>query len=495
MVPKPTGPDAPAPQHRAQRCAWSEKRGSLLLSALQRLLEACGIGPLLRRHLLCGLLCLGRHTLTGLLRTDGRISQDWTADYRLYSRGRVDPQDIFSVLRQEICRRAPPGRPLVLAMDDTLLRKRGRKIPGVAWRRDPLSPPFQTNLVLGQRVLQTSLMLPLGKQGQALAVPIDFTQAPTAVKPRPKAGPEAQKAYREERKQRNINKVALKRLEYLERWFGEQGEKRPRWLVVDNRLTNRTVLRGKPGSVVLIGRVRKDAKLYGLPEPGSHPCRIYGPPQQTPEQIRQDQARPWQTVRAYAAGKVHKFKVKVLGPLRWRGMGRQNFKLVVIAPLAYRLRKKGQTLYREPAYLLCSDAQADLTQVLQAYLWRWGIEVNFRDEKTLLGVGQAQVRCPESVARLPAAAVGAYGLLLLAGVEAFGAQGAAPDVPVPAWYKKRRGQRAGTMELLQQLRRECWQEAIAPAPSDFTSRDRGAQKSLPPPIPPLDSAVFCAVAG
>lgn len=496
MVPKPAGTDASAPHHPGGRCASGAKGGSSLLSALRRLLEAGGVCPLLRRHLLCCLLCLGRHTLTGLLRTDGRISQDWTADYRLYARARVDPQNLFAVVREEIGRRAPRQRPLVLAMDDTLLRKRGRKIPGVAWRRDPLSPPFQVNLVLGQRVLQTSLMLPLGRQGQALAVPIDLTQAPTAVKPHPQAGAAAQQAYREEQKQRNLNAVALGRLEYLERWFGAQGESRPRWLVVDNRLTNRTVLRSKPGAVTLIGRIRKDAKLYGLPEAGAPACRIYGAPQPTPEQIRQDAARPWQTVRAYAAGKVHDFRVKVLRTLRWRGMGRQNLMLVVLAPLGYRLQKKGKVLYREPAYLICTDAQADLQQVLQAYLWRWGIEVNFRDEKTLLGVGQAQVRNPESVARLPAMAVGAYALLLLAGVEAFGSQGAAPDVPVPAWYKNRRPQRAGTMQLLQQLRRECWQEAIAPAArSDFTAQDPGAQKSLPPPIPPLDSAVFNAVAG
>ena len=31
-------------------------------------------------------------------------------------------------------------------------------------------------------------------------------------------------------------------------------------------------------------------------------------------------------------------------------------------------------------------------KLLQYYLWRWGIEVNFRDEKTLIGTGQAQVR-------------------------------------------------------------------------------------------------------
>ena len=46
--------------------------------------------------------------------------------------------------------------------------------------------------------------------------------------------------------------------------------------------------------------------------------------------------------------------------------------------------------------------------------------MNFRDEKTLLGVGQAQVRNSVSVESAPAFAVAAYGMLLVSGQLAFG---------------------------------------------------------------------------
>ena len=37
-----------------------------------------------RRHMLSSLVGFGRHTITGLLRTQNRQQQDWTADYRFY---------------------------------------------------------------------------------------------------------------------------------------------------------------------------------------------------------------------------------------------------------------------------------------------------------------------------------------------------------------------------------------------------------------------------
>ena len=75
--------------------------------------------------------------------------------------------------------------PLVAAMDDTLLRKTGTKIQDVAYRRDPLSPPFHVNFVRGQRFLQVSAMLPACPEGPAAAraIPIRFQPAP----PLPKA--------------------------------------------------------------------------------------------------------------------------------------------------------------------------------------------------------------------------------------------------------------------------------------------------------------------
>ena len=61
----------------------------------------------LHAHVLAQLLCLGRHTVTGLLCTAGRPFQDWSADYRLYARGRVDPDALFGVGRREVAARLP----------------------------------------------------------------------------------------------------------------------------------------------------------------------------------------------------------------------------------------------------------------------------------------------------------------------------------------------------------------------------------------------------
>ncbi|HQI77672.1 MAG TPA: transposase, partial [Candidatus Latescibacteria bacterium] len=90
-----------------------------------------------RRHLLSQLLCLGRHTVTGLLGTSGRLFCDWSADYRMYSDDRVDPEALFLPVRQSLTKRLDDARPLVVAMDDTRVRKSGRKTHGVKYTRDP----------------------------------------------------------------------------------------------------------------------------------------------------------------------------------------------------------------------------------------------------------------------------------------------------------------------------------------------------------------------
>src|SRR5262249_60224374 len=91
----------------------------------------------------------------------------------------------------EGCRDGAAGRleakaDLVTAPDDSLLRKRGSKIHGVRFQRDPLSPPFHVNLVRGLRVLQTSAALPQ-PGGGARMVPIDFAHAVLPAKPRKSA--------------------------------------------------------------------------------------------------------------------------------------------------------------------------------------------------------------------------------------------------------------------------------------------------------------------
>jgi hypothetical protein len=83
---------------------------------------------------------------------------------------------------------------------------------------------------------------------------------------------------------------------------------------------------------------------------------------------------------------------------------------------------------------------------------RGQIEVNHRDEKDLLGVGQAQLRSTRSVPRHPDFVVASYSLLLLAGLHAFG-PGRSRDYPaLPKW--RRHARRASLLDLLTLLRQE-----------------------------------------
>jgi hypothetical protein len=90
--------------------------------------------------------------------------------------------------------------------------------------------------------------------------------------------------------------------------------------------------------------------------------------------------------------------------------------------------------------------------LLQCYFDRWQIEVNHREQKDTIGVGNAQVWSAKSVPRQPAFAVAGYSLLLLAGLKEFGPGRTHDFVPLPKWRKK--ANRPSALDLITQLRKE-----------------------------------------
>jgi hypothetical protein len=419
-----------------------------------------------------------------MVSTCGRQFQDWTADYRLFSKDRFAPEYLFGSVRRGVAEQLPPGAPLVVAMDDTLLRKTGTKIHGVAYRRDPLSPFFHVNFVRGQRMLQLSAALLPAADGPARMIPIDFHHCPTAKKPRKNAPEKLWDQYKENAKQCNLSLQGSQRLGRLREALDTDpgGENRNLWAVVDGSFTNAKVLKALPERTTLIGRIRKDAKLHYLPnasERKKHGRRKrYSDKTITPEQLRQGDAHPWERVSIWAAGKRHMFKVKTIAPVLWRPAGADRpLRLIAIAPLGYRANKKSRMLYRQPAYLICTDPEISLAKLIQAYVWRWDIEVNFRDEKTLLGVGQAQVRNRQSVEKVPALIVASYAMLLLAGAKAFGVNGIPDSLPLPKWRGKKKRNRASTQDLINQLRQELWGKALGQKHfSGFAEKEKEIKK-------------------
>lgn len=440
------------------------------------------------------LLCPDRSTLSNLLCTAGRSHQDWTADYRLYSRERVDESVLFQEVRTHLEGALLPEAPLVVAMDDTLVHKTGTHIEGVSWRRDPLGPKFQANLVRAQRFVQFSAAWPLSA-GQARMVPIGFFHAPSAPKPPKQADPSVQKLYRESQKQMALNQQALGHMQTLRE---QCPSSRKIIFTGDGSYTNTTVLKGLPGGCVYIGRTRKDTKLNYLPAlEGNLTGRpaSYGPEAPTPEALRVDESVPWQRVEAFACGQPHQFRIKTLERVLWRKSGAKRvLRLMVVAPLGYRLRKGSKLLYRQPAYLLCTDPDMSLEQFLQNYLWRCGIEVNFREEKSLLGTGEAQVRTKASNQHLPAVTVAAYSFLWIAALQLLTSGKSIPSIAPPKWRKPAvaREKLPSTGDLLRSLRFELWSGALRPDTFYHFVTQTAASTKSQKPSPSLPGALFNA---
>jgi hypothetical protein len=405
------------------------------------------------RQALGSLVCLGRRCLSRILWTSGRQDGSWSGEYFLHSRCRWEPQALFRPLLQRglsYC----PQRLVGVAVDDTRLRKTGRSIRQAFYARDPMSPPFHVNLTLGLRFLQASLLLPLHRRAQVStrAVPIRFEEVSRVKPPGKRASQEAKQQYRAAIKQQNLSQRFVAVAEQLRQEFDRAGgENKILVLTADNSFCNRTCFGHIPERSVLLVRARKDAKLCFRAPTGSQ--RFYAIEKFTPEQVRQQQACPWKTSKVFYGGRRRKVRYKTVDVVYWqRGARQRPLRLIVIAPTPYRKSKSKRLYYRDPAYLLTTDLHSSVKQLLQIYFDRWQIEVNHREEKDTLGVGQAQLWNPISVAKQPVLAVAAYSALLLASLQAFGPERGPMYAQLPKW--RRHARRPSCLDLITLLRKE-----------------------------------------
>ena len=365
-----------------------------------------------------------------------------------------------------------PGRLVGVAVDDTRLRKTGRVIPQARYHRDPLSPPFHVNLVRGLRFLQASLLLPLHRRGNVScrALPVRFEEAAPLKKPSRKAGAEIWQEYKRLSKLHNLSQRLVRTMASLRQALDEAGGKAQLLvLALDGSFCNRTCFRAARDRSELIARARKDARL--CLRAASPSRRFYALTPFTPEQVRQDDAHPWKQTKLFYGGKRRRIRYKEVTPVYWRrGAGQIPLRLFVVAPTPYRKRQSSKLYYRQPAYLLTTDLRHSAPQLLQIYFDRWQIEVNHRDEKDTLGVGQAQLWNIDAVPKQPTLVVAAYSALLLAALEAFGTERGEVYQALPKW--RRKAHRPSCLDLVTLLRQEMVDHPENPQSLGFQLTDR-----------------------
>ena len=178
-----------------------------------------------------------------------------------------------------------------------------------------------------------------------------------------------------------------------------------------------------------------------------------------PKEVYQDSSIPWKEVKIFHGSRYRKIRFKEVSHLLWqRGGRRRLLRLFVLAPTPYRKTKEGRRYYRQKAYLLCDDNKLAAKELLQAYFDRWQIEINHRDEKSILGVGHAQVWAALSTPRVPALMVATYSLMLLSALETYGPKRTTAYEPLPKW--RRSARRPSCLDLVTLVRKQIEAQSL-----------------------------------
>jgi hypothetical protein len=280
---------------------------------------------------------------------------------------------------------------VILALDDTLARKRGLKMFGVGMHHDPLLSSRRkaiTNWGHSWVVLGVVVRFPLWPQ-RAFCLPILF-----------RLYLNKHAAARHRRAYRTRPELAVEMLSLLCR----ARKSRHFHVIADSAYGGQSVLNHLPKNCDLTSRLLLKARLYG-PRPERKPGtngrpRKRGPLLATPQQMlveratrveltlygRRDRVRMSDTVAHVHAAPERPLCVVAVEALSG-GRGQQAF------------------------YSTCWQATA--IEILMWYAWRWSIEVAFHDSKQSLGFEEPQGWTRRAVERTAPMAMLLYSLIVI----------------------------------------------------------------------------------
>ena len=322
--------------------------------------------------LLVGILFAnGRRTVTTWLRAAG-ISDDFDDYYYFLSVVGHKTESIATQLALLVLEVLPLPARLLLVIDDSPTKRYGPKVEGADIHHNPTPGPADQTYLYGHVWVTISLALRHPKWG-ALALPL---RAMLYVRKQTTATIPSWRHWRFATKLQ----LAARQVEWPVPILKKAGK--TVWIVIDGGYTKRPFLR--LSNVVVVGRLRKDAALRDLPrktKPGQH--RKRGRPRKYGKNKislakRAGQKRGWQTVECLLYGKTATKTYKTF--------------LATYQPVGDVIRV---VLVKEKHGWLaffCTDPDANVVEILEAFADRATIEQDFHDVKEVWGTGQQQVR-------------------------------------------------------------------------------------------------------
>jgi hypothetical protein len=342
-----------------------------LLATFRPLFTAPGFGTF------CGLASgflaqTGRRTVCGML-TGAGLSRLWSHHraHRFFSHARWDSHALgLALARLAVGLLVPDGEPVLVAVDDTLFKRTGRKVHAIGWFHDG-SAKGPRQVGLGNNWVIAAVIVRLPFMSRPVALPALARLVRKDVKPAP------------------ASRLALARQMVSELAAALPG--RDLHVVADAAYAGKE-LRRLPQNVTWTTRLRKDAALYQLPGPRAAGQRgrprVKGDRLPSLKNLASTAAFAPVTVTRY--GTTATIQAAVIACL-WHGaFGARPVQVILI-------RDKSTAGY--DLALATTDLAASPAQVIERYAARWSVEVAIEDAKQIFGAGQARNRLPAAVHR------------------------------------------------------------------------------------------------
>ena len=394
---------------------------------------------------LTGWVFARRHTVTGMiLAADAVGTKHHSAFHRLFAKAEWCLDELGLAVFTLIEPWLREGT-IMLALDDTLARKRGLKVFGVGMHHDPLISTrkvARVNWGHSWVVLSVIVCFPFCTD-RYFALPILFRLYINKQTVAKKGG-----------WYRTRPELAVDMLYVLCRAY----ENRRFHVVADSTYGGQSVLGDLPENCDLTSRLNLDARLYEAPpprKPGTNGRpRKRGVQVPSPRKMLTGRARRL-TLNIYG----RRDKVRFADCLaRAYAVPHRPLRIVAVEPLTGGRRVQA-------FYSTRHDASAE--QVLVWYAMRWSIEVAFQSSKTHLGFEEPQGWTRRAVERTAPTAMLLYTLIVLWFARCGHRHYHPPDRP---WYRTKR--HASFADMLMTLKRESIREQVLSTPL----RGRGSRK-------------------
>jgi hypothetical protein len=358
---------------------------------------------------------------------------------------------------------APHGI-ILLALDDTLCRKRGLNLFGAGMHHDPLLSSKALKLVSWGHnwvILCLVVSLPAWAPTKTFALPIAFrlyqnlqgnNKGKKKKKPldnRSRASTNQSKQAKTKRKKPNSRTHRTRPELGLELlcWIAAAFPQRVFAVTADSLFGGRSILSHLPSNVHLISRVHPGGALYEpapTPAPGTKGRKRKKGQRLSSMSDWADDATPWTSLQFDQFGLHANLSVKTRQGLYYKA-GRERLLTFVLV--------KDNTGKRPMSIFYSTLLDWTAPQILSAYASRWSIEVTFENGKQLLGFEDPANRLPQAVQRTAPMA-----MVLVSLITLWFHQEGHDHVRFPTrpWYTRKR--EPSFADMLGTLRRLSWME-------------------------------------